>query len=119
MSDMTPEEKIDLIFGLLVEAGAIELMGVSQEGEPVFRVTEKCKEVFPEFYEMHKADINRVAYELWDLGVIEVTFKDDEERISFDERNYERLKEVIETTGLTEEQAEFLRSLGAPIEIVE
>jgi hypothetical protein len=114
MTDMSPEEKVDFIFNILIEQGAIDLIGMSPDGEPVFRVTQKCKDVFPEFYEAHVSDINRIAHELWQMGVVELIIKDEGDRVAFTKNNYERLAEVIDE--ITEEQAEFLRSIGAPID---
>jgi len=110
------EDPVEAIFEYLIAEGAIELQGMSPSGEPTFRVTEKCEEIFPEFYEQHKKSITDTANELWRMGLVEIVFAEDnlEDRVIFKQKNYEVLKEVYE--DLTIEQVEFLQMLGAPIE---
>jgi len=101
------------LFSLLLESGAIELTGVDQQGEPTYRVTAKCEEVFPEFFDFHHRMMNQTANELWQMGVIEMEFTMGGESVSFNSNNYARLKEVVDE--LTEEHIEFLEAMGAPI----
>jgi len=116
MQNSDDNEFVDGIFQYLLDTGAIELRGMSPSGEPTFRVTEKCRDVFPEFYEQHKKSVTDTVYELWNLGLVEITFDevDKEDKVSFTEQNYLKLKEVYES--LTPEQVEFLQLLGAPID---
>jgi hypothetical protein len=107
------EEFVDAIFQHLLETGAIVLKGMSADGEPVYSVTEKCKDVFPEYYDMHMASMNNIAYELWGLGIVEIVFEDENERVLFTDKNEIRLEE--HKSSLTADQAEFLRSLGVPV----
>lgn len=106
-------EAEEQLFALLLESGAIELVGVADNGEPTYRITEKCQDVFPEFYEHHLQTMNGVANELWQLGVIEMSFTSQGEKVKFTSANYARLKEVI--SYLNQEQILFLEALGAPI----
>lgn len=103
----------DKLFSLLLESGAIELVGVDEAGEPTYRVTDLCEEVFPEFYNHHIETMNQTAVELWQMGVIEMKFTAEGELVEFNGQNYKRLKEVI--TELTDDQITFLEALGAPI----
>lgn len=116
MDQNNDDSRVDGIFQYLIDTGAIELRGMSPSGEPTFRVTEKCRDIFPEFYEQHKLSIKNVSYELWQMGLVEIRFdeKDEEDKISFTKENYEKLQEVYE--DLTVEQVEFLQLLGAPVE---
>ena len=107
------EEAAEQLFSLLLESGAIELTGVDQTGEPTYRVTAKCEEVFPEFFEFHNRMMNQTANELWQMGVIEMEFTMGGESVSFNSNNYHRLQEVIHE--LNEEQINFLEAMGAPI----
>lgn len=112
---MEPRDEgfVEAVFQHLLDTGAIILKGMNPSGEPVYSITEKCKEVFPEFYAMHMESMNTIAYELWSLGVVEITFGDEGERVSFGEQNYERLNEVKNT--LNPDQIEFLQAMGVPI----
>lgn len=106
----------DAVFAHLVEEGAIELTGMNASGEPTYRLTEKCAEIFPQFYQEHKRQMTEISYELWAMGLVEIVFADDDEqdRFLFNHKNYEKLQEVYE--DLTLEQIDFLQMLGAPIE---
>lgn len=113
---MDDELKVDAIFNHLLEVGAIVLKGMSPSGEPVYNVTEKCREVFPEFYALHRQELNNMAYDLWARGLVDITFTEEEERVIFNKTHFEKLKE--EYQDLTAEEAEFLIHLGAPLEII-
>jgi hypothetical protein len=79
MNENSNRDPVDDIFQHLLDTGAIELTGMSPSGEPTFRVTEKCREVFPEFYEQHKSSISAIAYDLWAMGLVEIRFDDEDE----------------------------------------
>lgn len=101
------EEKISEIFGVLEETGAIELLGLNDDGEPVYRITEKCKDVFPEFYDMYRQEISDTAAYLWKLGIVEVRFNPDTSvSIYFTASNYTNYKK--HKADLTEEHIFFL-----------
>lgn len=114
-SPMEPdrEEFVDSIFQHLLETGAIVLKGMSPDGEPVYSITEKCKDVFPEYYDMHMASMNNIAYELWGLGIVEIVFEEENERVNFTDKNQGMLEQHKDS--LTADQIEFLRSLGVPV----
>ena len=104
------EEKISEIFGVLEETGAIEWIGLDQEGEPVYRITEKCKDVFPEFYAMYRQEVNQTANDLWQLGLVDITFNTDQSvSIRFTSENYSRYRQLKDT--LTDEQRIFLEAV--------
>lgn len=114
-SPMEPdrEELVDSIFQYLLKTGAIVLKGMSSDGEPVYSVTGKCKDIFPEYYAMHMANINNIAYELWGLGIVEIVFEGEDERVIFTNKNQSRLEE--HKNSLTPDQREFLLSLGVSL----
>lgn len=107
------EQEVDTIFEFLLKEGALELKGMNSFNEPVYVVTEKCKDVFPEFYRMHRQQINNMAYDLWGKGVIEINFQDNEERITFGPENVKKVEEILDELSL--EEIDFLTALGFPI----
>ncbi len=109
------DDRVNEVFGLLQESGAIEWVGLDLAGEPVYRLTDKCQEVFPELYEMHKAELSQTANELWQMGVIDMVFRNSEEAVVFTQANYLKLKEVLHE--LTPDQLSFLVAMGAPIRL--
>ena len=100
------DSRVADIFQLLEETGALVMTGLNRNGEPVYRFTEKCKEIFPELYEFHKAEINSTANELWQMGVVDVIFKESTFSVGFTNQNYQTYLEVKDQ--LTEEQKDFL-----------
>lgn len=109
------DEQVESIFEFLLDTGAIELTGMNAFGEPAYRVTKKCEEIFPEFYKVHLESISHMANDLWQRGLVDITFTDEAESISFGEANFEVLQDVYKE--LKPEEIEFLTSLGAPINV--
>jgi len=110
------KETAEALLNYLIGIDAVVLQGLNSEGEPVYLITEKCREVFPEFYRTHREELNNTAYELWALGVVDIIFGDDSEEVVFNKSHLEKLQEVYE--DLTALQKEFLISVGAPIKSV-
>lgn len=109
---MTPEDQdaiTDEVWKVLIETGCLIFDGYDHQGEATYKVTEKCKDFFPELFEMHQADVNSTAFELWQLGVIDIIFTEKDESITVSPANYARLLEISDT--LTDEQMAFLRAL--------
>ena len=109
---MSPEEQDDItdeVWKILIETGCLVFDGYDHQGEATYKVTDKCREYFPELFAMHQADVNSTAFDLWQLGVIDIIFTDTNESITVSPANYARLREVADT--LTEEQLAFLRAL--------
>jgi hypothetical protein len=109
---MTPEEQeavTDEVWRTLIETGCLVFSGYDHQGEPTYRVTERCREFFPELFEMHQSDVNATAFELWKLGVIDITFTENSESIGISPANYARLREVSHL--LDDDQIAFIRTL--------
>lgn len=109
---LSPEEEEQVVaevFKVLLETECLVILRYDDSGEPVYRVTEKCKDLFPEFYAMHQAEINQTANELWQKGVISINFTDDSESIMVTPANYAELKRVYR--DLTDEQIDFMNAL--------
>lgn len=54
--------------------GAVELAGMDEEGEIIFAITEKAKEIAPELWEAHEKHIDESLMELYRRGVIEIEY---------------------------------------------
>lgn len=77
---MTPEyeEEMDKVIADFIERGLIEIHGVdSVTGDITYRLTEKCKEEYPELFQEHFSFVNELAFGLWQEGYIEMKFDDD------------------------------------------
>ena len=100
------DSRVEDIFQLLEETGALVMTGLNRNGEPVYRLTEKCKEVFPELFAFHQAELNSTANELWQMGVVDVIFKESTFSVAFTSQNYQNYLEVKDQ--LTDDQKDFL-----------
>ena len=107
--DFDDDGRSEEIFEILINTGALEIMGYDHQGDPVFRFTEKCKDVFPELYAMHQSEVNNTANELWQLGLISLNFTDEDMTVTITPDNYSNLKNY--EGDLTEEHLNFLQSL--------
>ena len=65
---------MDEILEYYIEIGAIEIAGVDKEGEILFSITEKAKEIAPELWESHQTHVDNTLVELYKKGLIEVEY---------------------------------------------
>jgi predicted transcriptional regulator len=59
-----------------LQLGAIEVVGIEEDGEFIFKVTELAKEVAPELWQIHTEEIDRVFLELFDMGLVNITYNE-------------------------------------------
>lgn len=59
-----------------MEIGAVELAGMDDSGEFIFKITEKAKDVAPELWQAHEDHVNRSLIELYDKGLINIVYDD-------------------------------------------
>lgn len=100
------DSTISEIFSILEETGALVVTGLNRNGEPVYKVTEKCREIFPELLNFHLAQLNEIANELWQLGVVDIVFNQDTFSVGFTRENYNKYRQIKDY--LTNEQMDFL-----------
>jgi len=110
LTKVSEEEELDEFVEVLVLLGAVELTSFGEDGEPIYRVTERCKEVLPELYEEHSRIVQEIVHSLWLLDVVEVSFDEDGYQVaSVQTYNYLRYLEVADT--LTDEQVRLVETL--------
>lgn len=102
------DDAIKDMFDQLVETGSLIIDGYDEFGEAVYVVTEKCRELFPDFYYSHQRNVNEITFDLWSLGVVDVSFEDDSTMVSFKKHNLEKFFEV--ENELTSEQVAIVDS---------
>lgn len=76
MFDGEDEEMSEIIDGL-VEDGYLIQVGYDPEGKPLYQTTPEFREVFPEFYEEQIRDTNETIFELWNMGLLDMTVKEE------------------------------------------
>lgn len=82
--------------GYYVSIGALEVVGIEDDGEFTFRVTEAAKDLAPELYDAHVSYVNENILNLFERGLINITYN-------------ENLEAFIE---ITEEGLELVKELG-------
>jgi len=73
---MTPDEKAEIALVNLIDKGAVSFEGLDENGEPMYRFTEKLQEVAPELYRIHIQMLNTEIMALWEKGFIEMDLFD-------------------------------------------
>lgn len=100
-------DKEDIEYFLAI--GVIQFSHVNHNGEEIYRLTEKAKELAPDFYEEQMKDINSVIFSLWNKGMINIVFDDNGEpliglqsdtgellqKIDLDEDEHDVMEEII------------------------
>jgi hypothetical protein len=85
---------MDEIMQHYLEIGAIEISGVDSNGEMLFSITEKAKEVAPELWESHQEHVDKTLIDLYEKGLIEVEYNENlEAEIKLSEAGIEASRE--------------------------
>jgi hypothetical protein len=88
---MEDDEKLSMY----LEMGAVELAGMDERGEFIFQITEKAKEIAPELWEAHQEHVDRSLVQLYEAGLIKVTYNDNlEATIEMSEEGHKMAKEL-------------------------
>jgi len=88
---MDDNEKLSMY----LEMGAVELTGMDEHGEFIFQITEKAKDIAPELWHAHKEHVDRSLVQLYEAGLIKVTYNDNlEATIEMSEEGHKMAKEL-------------------------
>jgi hypothetical protein len=71
------EDYLDEMMMALIEDGYLHPSGVDDNGDPLYQTTQKFREDFPDMFAEQIADTNRIIYDLWMLGLVDVTVKEE------------------------------------------
>jgi hypothetical protein len=78
-----------------LEIGAIELEGVDENGEVIYSISEKAKEIAPELWESHKEWVDKALLDLYKSGLISVDYNEDlEATINLSPEGYDRARNL-------------------------
>lgn len=64
-----------------LDIGAIELVGMDEDGEILYCVTEKAEEIAPELLQAHQEFVDRTLLELYEKDLISIEYNEDLEAI--------------------------------------
>lgn len=79
-----------------IEIGAVELAGVDDTGEFIYKITEKAIEVAPELWDAHEEYVDKSLMDLYEKGLVNVSYD-------------ENLEATLE---LTEEGKQIAKQMG-------
>jgi len=74
---MHSEDKMEYYISI----GAIELAGMDSDVEFIFNITDKAKVLAPELWKAHQEHVDESLVELYNKGLISVTYNDDLEAV--------------------------------------
>jgi hypothetical protein len=78
-----------------VAIGALEFSHIDDNGDEIYCLTDKAKDIAPEFYESQMKDLNTTVFSLWNKGVIDVIFDESgDTMIALNEDTAELLKTI-------------------------
>jgi hypothetical protein len=60
-----------------IQIGAIEVSGISEDGEFIFGITDIAKEVAPDLWKAHQDHVDESMMQLYDMGLINITYDED------------------------------------------
>lgn len=71
------EDEASDLFNHYVAIGAIELDGVAEDGEFMYKVNDIAKEIAPELWETHTALVDETIMELYKKDLIEIEYDEE------------------------------------------
>ena len=78
-----------------LEIGAIELEGVDDNGEVIYSISEKAKEVAPELWESHTEWVDKALIDLYESGLISIEYNENlEATINLSPEGYDRARDL-------------------------
>jgi len=70
------EEDFNALMDYYLDIGAVEICGVSDTGEIVYKITDLAEEVAPELWYMHMESVDEAMVELYKEGLVDVEYNE-------------------------------------------
>ena len=71
------QDRLDDLMRYLIEEGYLLETGLDENGEALYQTTQKFSEDFPDMFEEQISETNITIYELWMMGLLDVTVKEE------------------------------------------
>jgi hypothetical protein len=68
------EDQFDRDLEYYIEIGAVEISGVDEYGEIIFKITDEAEELVPELWQAHKDYIDQTLLDLYEKDLISVEY---------------------------------------------
>lgn len=109
-NNIPSDEELSKIIAELVELGAIEILGYDSVSDQfTYKITEKCKEIYPALYNEHFKTVNGIAKDLWMRDIIDIVFMDGQTVVGLTKEQFEYVQKNI--LDFEEEERFFLESI--------
>jgi hypothetical protein len=96
---MSSEE--DNLIDELILAGGLEISGIDEiNGEFLYTMTGKMKDLMPELYEEHLSQVNEDIMKLWEKGFVNIDMMSDDPLVTVTQKAYN----ITEISKLTKEE---------------
>jgi hypothetical protein len=107
---MSPDEEeyIEAFIEYLIFEGALEYIGIDHNDEPIYTVTKKCQEILPELYEEHIQKTDDATFSLWQKGLVEIEFTENEQFVSLTKNSAELYLENKQSLSSDEMEVLFI-----------
>jgi phosphoserine aminotransferase len=106
MNDQDLSETIEY----LIEIGAMEIMGYDSVSDNfTYKITSKCKEIYPELYYAHYEAVGELAQSLWMQDIIDIVFTEGETIVGVTPEQIDFIKENMNT--FTDDERFFLETI--------
>lgn len=76
----------------LIAIGALELVGIDEDGEPRYLITQRCKEIYPDIYDEFMLDVGEFINKMWQQDMLDLTFTDQEILVRLNENTFNKEK---------------------------
>lgn len=70
---MEPDESLEHY----LEIGAVEIAGIEDDGEFIFKITPQAETLAPELWEAHQEHVDGVLVELFEKGLLSVEYDEE------------------------------------------
>ena len=71
------QDRLDDLMRYLIEDGYLLETGLDENGEALYQTTQKFSQDFPDMFEEQISETNITIYELWMMGLLDVTVKEE------------------------------------------
>lgn len=111
MSNEEFDEDVTELIEHLLDVGALEILGYDSVSDTfTYKITDKCKEIYPELYHTHYEMIGEVARDLWMRDIIDIIFMENQTVVGLTPEQFDYVKNNIHTFE-NEEERLFLESI--------
>ena len=104
------EQELSEMIEHRIELGAMEIMGYDSISDNfTYRITSKCKEIYPELYYAHYEAVGELAQSLWMQDIIDIIFTEGQTIVGVTQEQVDFIKETINT--FTDDERFFLETI--------